>query len=271
MRRAQSAVTYAVQKLEDQFGLDVFDRSAYRPVLTEAGRALLPRARRIAGEVGAFRAQARGMAAGIEAEVSITVDSMFPMPLFLAAIKDFQLCWPSVSPRVLVDNLGSTAERLLDGTSIIGLLSPVVADTPDLVKRPAARIRIVPVVAPDHPLASWSGEIPPEIARDHVQLVLTDRSKLLAGRDFGVVSTQTWRLSDLGAKHAMLLAGLGWGGMPEHMVADDLATGRLVRIDPPLLRQGQDMTIFIAHRLDAAIGPATRWLADRLTQPDLVE
>jgi DNA-binding transcriptional LysR family regulator len=90
LRRAQSAVTYAVQKLEDQFGLDMFDRSAYRPTLTEAGQALLPRARRIAGEVGAFRAQARGMAAGIEAEVSITVDSMFPMPLFLDAIKQFQ-------------------------------------------------------------------------------------------------------------------------------------------------------------------------------------
>lgn len=265
LRRAQSAVTYAVHKLEDQFGLEVFDRSAYRPVLTEAGKALVPRARRIAGEVGAFRAQARGMAAGIEAEVSIIVDSMYPMPLFLAAIKDFQAAWPSVSPRVLVENLGATAERLLDGSSSIALLSPVVADTPDLMRRPAAKIRLVPVVAPDHPLAAWQGEIPPEIAREYVQLVLTDHSRLLAGRDFGVVSTQTWRLSDLGAKHAMLLAGLGWGGMPEHMVAEDLAAGRLVRIDAPELRRGVDMIIYLARRIDAAVGPATRWLADRLT------
>lgn len=265
LRRAQSAITYAVQKLEDQFGLEVFDRSTYRPTLTEAGRALLPRARRIAGEVGAFRAQARSMAAGVEAEVSITIDSMFPMRLFLSAIKDFQAAWPSVSPRVLVENMGAAAERVLDGTTTIGLLSPVVSDTPALVKKPAAEIRLVPVAAPDHPLAAWKGPIPLEVARDHVQLVVTDRSKILAGRDFGVVSTQTWRLSDVGAKHAMLLAGLGWGGMPEHLVADDLAAGRLVRIDPPSLRTGQSMIMYMAHRIDAAIGPATRWLADRLT------
>ena len=271
LRRAQSAITYAVQKLEDQFGLEVFDRSAYRPVLTEAGQALLPRARRIAGEVGAFRAQARGMAAGIEAEVSITVDSMFPMTLLLAAIKDFQEKWPSVAPRVLVENLGATAERLLEGSSTIGILSPIVADLPQLVREPAATIRILPVAAPGHPLADWDGPIPAEMARDHVQLVLTDRSRLLSGRDFGVVATRTWRLGDLGAKHAMLLAGLGWGGMPEHIVADDIAAGRLVRIDAPGLGRGSEITLYLAYRDDAPMGPATRWLAERLKAQHIVK
>ena len=54
MHRAQSAVTYAVQKLEDQAGVELFDRSGYRPVLSEAGRALLPRAVRILEELAAF-------------------------------------------------------------------------------------------------------------------------------------------------------------------------------------------------------------------------
>jgi len=54
LNRAQSAVTYGVQKLEAQIGMEVFDRAGYRPALTEAGRALLLRARRIAD----FRAHA---------------------------------------------------------------------------------------------------------------------------------------------------------------------------------------------------------------------
>ena len=37
LRRAQSAVTYGVQKLEAQIGLPLFDRATYRPTLTEAG------------------------------------------------------------------------------------------------------------------------------------------------------------------------------------------------------------------------------------------
>ena len=45
LQRAQSAVTYAIRKLEAEIGVPLFDRSAYRSVLTPAGRALLTRAR----------------------------------------------------------------------------------------------------------------------------------------------------------------------------------------------------------------------------------
>jgi DNA-binding transcriptional LysR family regulator len=62
LQRAQSAITYAIRKLEAEIGVQLFDRSAYRSVLTPAGRALLTRARRIAEEAGAFREQARGLA-----------------------------------------------------------------------------------------------------------------------------------------------------------------------------------------------------------------
>ena len=70
LNRAQSAVTYGIQKLEAQFGIPLFDRTAYRPALTEAGRALLPRARRIAEETNAFRDTARSLASGLEAELT---------------------------------------------------------------------------------------------------------------------------------------------------------------------------------------------------------
>src|SRR4051794_41744999 len=76
LNRAQSAVTYGIQKLEAQVGLPLFDRTAYRSALTGAGSALLLRARRIAEETNAFRDAARGL----EAELTIVMDSMFPMP-----------------------------------------------------------------------------------------------------------------------------------------------------------------------------------------------
>ena len=103
--RAQSAVTYAIQKLEDRLGTALFDRSGYRPVLTEAGRALLPRAQRIAEEMGAFRAQARGMAAGLESELALVADAMFPMPVLLAALRAFGARYPTVPVRVYVETL----------------------------------------------------------------------------------------------------------------------------------------------------------------------
>src|SRR5947209_20365093 len=79
LNRAQSAVTYGIQKLEAQFGIPLFDRTAYRPALTEAGRALLPRARRIAEETNAFRDVARSLASRLEAELKIALDFMLPI------------------------------------------------------------------------------------------------------------------------------------------------------------------------------------------------
>jgi DNA-binding transcriptional LysR family regulator len=117
------------------------------------------------------------------------------------------------------------------------------------------------VAAPAHPLARASEAAPPQ-ARDFVQLVLSEQP---AGesRDFGVVSLNTWRIGDLAAKHGLLLAGLGWGGMPEPMVRADIASGRLVRLKLPDWRGGE-YPLQAIHMTDTPPGPAGRWLIERL-------
>jgi DNA-binding transcriptional LysR family regulator len=82
------------------------------------------------------------------------------------------------------------------------------------------------------------------------------------GRSFGVYATHIWRLGDLDAKHRLLLAGLGWGSMPEHIVAQDIASGALARLalaDRDKLRY----PFSLIQRVDSRSGPATRWLVER--------
>lgn len=263
--RAQSAVTYAVQKLEDQIGTELFDRTAYRPTLTEGGRALLPRVRRILSEVSDFRVQARGIAGGLEPELSLVVDAMFPMTELMDGFRDFQAAFPSVQTRLLVESLGAAVQAVIDGRADIGLATWIAEGFPELRTAHVMDVELVPVAAPGHPLAEGDRPITPDMARDHVQLVLTDRSRLTEGQDHGVLAVRTWRLADLGAKHAMLLAGLGWGAMPRHLVADDLADGRLVELamaDPAGLPR---LAMLVVTRADKALGPAGRWMAERLT------
>jgi DNA-binding transcriptional LysR family regulator len=267
MHRAQSAITYAVQNLEAQVGTELFDRSGYRPVLSEAGRALLPRAQRILEELAAFGSQARGIAGGLEPEVGLVVEAMFSTPVLVRVLGEFQRQFPSVQLRVYVESLGATAQAVVDGTADLGIALEFATTVPDLDTTPMGEVELVPVAAPTHPLAKIRGRIQPEAIRDHVQLVLTDRSKLTAGRDYSVFAVKTWRLADLGARHAMLVAGLGWGSMPRHMVADDLAAGRLVRLD---IRRPDGLTrlprpgVVLARRKDKVLGPAGEWLAARL-------
>ena len=126
---------------------------------------------------------------------------------------------------------------------------------------------MIMVAASAHPLALATGVISKAELAKHVQLVLTDRSELTVGREFGVMSPLTWRLGDLFAKHAFLLKGLGWGGMPLHTVKRDLLEGRLVKLSIEDLPEDSLILPMSAVYLTAKPpGPAGRWLIERLKQ-----
>jgi len=260
--RATSVVSYQLANLETQLGLTLLDRRGAKKIaLTEAGQALVPNARAVAREVDSLLARARSLLGGVEAEVSLAVDVMMPMRVLTSILEDFRAAFPSVPLRLHVEAMGALVQLVLDGAASLGVCGPVPAKIEGLEEIPLCYITTLPVAAPRHPLAAISGRIKPAQARDHVQLVLTDRSHLTKGQDFGVVASQTWRLADIGAKHSLLLAGLGWGWMPETMVHNDLAAGRLVRLS---LDMFDGYRLRALYRTDRHPGPAGRWLLDRL-------
>lgn len=276
MNRAQSAVTYAIQQLEADLRIQLFDRTAYRPALSEAGAALLPGAKRLVREGGTLQAQADGIAAGLEPTLSLVVDSMVAMEPLTVVLRAFKERFPSVATRVCVESLGAAADRILDGTAHLGLVLALFAPLERLEREDAWSVDLVAVCAPTHPLALLQGLRAAPITRDeveeHLQLVLTDHSPRTRDADHGVLASDTWRLADLGAKHAMLRAGLGWGSMPSHIVAEDLANGRLTEIR----LQHWDGTgrmphlkIVVAYPLGGSLGPAGRWLFDTLSGHDM--
>ena len=267
--RAQSAVTYAVQKLEEQAGFDLFDRRAYRPILNEAGRALLPCIQSILEAVDGYHAVAEGLSSGMEAELSIVVEAMFPMSMLVTALQELQQRFPSVQTRLQVESLGATRAAVADGWADIGLIiPPTEGDLETLHLAPVTDIQLVVVAAPTHPLARLSGSISVDDMRDHLQLVFSDRVNPGRWPDRGVVGLRTWRLADLGAKHSMLLAGLGWGSMPLHIVEDDLSNHRLVRLQPRRWDGSASLPrlpVVVARRRDRVLGIAGRWLFERLS------
>ncbi len=260
--RATSAISYAIDQLEGQLGLALFDRGpARRPVLTEAGEVVLAEARALAGSIDGLRARVRGLRDGLEAELGLVVDVLLPTERLVAALTAFQAEFPTVTLRLHVEALGAVAQLLRDGTATLGVGGAAHLPLDGMVLAGVAGVDIIPVAAPGHPLANQP--VVPGAAATHVQLVLADRSPLTAGRDFGVLGSRTWRLADLGAKHSLLLAGVGWGGMPEPLVRADLAAGRLVRLALPEWAEVR-YPLALIHRADTPPGPAARWLMARL-------
>ena len=267
LRRAQSVVSHTLANLEQQVGFALFERTGRYPVLTEAGRALLEEARLAVSSMDAFKSKARTLAEGLEPELSVAVDVMFPIATLTAAVQAFHQAFPVTPLRLYVEALGAVLQPLLDGRCRVA----VIGSLPDVPESCASEyllsVPAVTVVAPTHPLAASRGKVLRSATRHHVQLVLTDRSSLTEGRSFGVLSSQIWRLADLGAKHAFLRAGLGWGHMPLHMVEQDLQSGALVRIEletQPNIGPGFSMQAI--HRKDEPPGPAGRWFIQQLKQ-----
>lgn len=263
LHRAQSVISQTIANLEGQMGVALFDRSGRYPALTEAGRLLLADAKAVTGTVAAMKARARGMAAGVEPELSVAIDVMFPMPVLTQAAAAFGARFPTTPLRLYVEALGGVAKAVLDQQCGLGVMGTLPVDTGALVTERLLGVKMVFVAAPSHPLGQMNGPLPDCALAQHVQLVLTDRTELSKGREFRVVSPRNWRLADLGAKHAFLLAGLGWGGMPYEVVARDLAEGALVEITPQD-RHDRTMPMLATFRADAPPGPAGRWFVDQL-------
>jgi DNA-binding transcriptional LysR family regulator len=262
--RATSVISYAIANLENQLGVCLFVRAGTaRPKLTDAGQAILSDSRSLAIAVDGLLAKARGLTGGLEAEVSLVVDVMWPAKKLVKALDEFRRRFPTVALRLQVETLGAVTHAVMEGTAAFGISGPLEVTSDLLVRGPAGSVKLVPVAASTHPLALMQGTISAAQARDHLQLVLTDRSPLTQGRDFGVLSVRSWRLADLGAKHALLLAGMGWGNMPKPMVNEDLKRGRLMelKIETPGVPVYPFHTVY---RNDTPPRPAASWLMERL-------
>lgn len=258
LRRAQSVVSQTLANLEAQLGIKLFDRSARYPRLTEEGRNLLPDARAVADNVDGFKARAHAMREGLEPELAVAVDVMYPMDGLTKAATHSRKTYPHTPLRVYVEALGGVIKPVLDRVCSIGIIGSLPLVTDELQSEPLADLAFVTVVSPSHPLAGRRGVVPASVLAKQVQLVLSDRTVLSKGRDFGVLSPLTWRLADLGAKLAFLRAGLGWGHMPLHMVKADLDHGALIKIRVEGIARDALMPMRVVFRKDAPPGPAGR-------------
>ncbi|MDB5928495.1 MAG: allS 1 [Polaromonas sp.] len=271
LRRAQSLISQNIRNLEAHIGVTLFDRASRLPVLTPEGKALLADARRLIDQMNAFKAKAKEISNGLEPELTLAVDVLFPMAAIATAAQAFAVRFPVTPLRVHVDALGGVAKRVLDGDCSLGVIGSLPDVPHPLVAERLAGMLMVRVASAAHPLALRQAAPTEAELAQHTQLILTDSTKLSEGRQFGVLSANVWTLGDLSTKRFFLLAGLGWGAMPMPMVEEDIAAGRLVLLDQPTESPGASggmggavVPMSVVYSAIAPPGPAGRWMVDKL-------
>lgn len=263
--RVQSSISQSIQVLEQQLRLTIFDRSAKTPQLTEAGRAILARARDVIANVNDLQARASAMASGVEPELTIATDSIFPSAPLAASLRALNQLHPGLPVALYTEVIGAAERRLREGAAQIGLYAFSLRPSPDFEGIPLTEIAMIPVAAASHPLAELGCTLERRDLEAHVQLILTDGLPGAGTGNNGVVSSKIWRFADLSRRLDFLLEGFGWGSMPLHMVEADIAAGRLVAL--PLADTGLTLTripIYAVHPRSQPPRTAGRWLIDDL-------
>jgi len=267
LKRAQSVVSQTLANLEGQLGVKLFDRSARFPVLTDQGRALLADALTVAGNMDILKARAKSLAGGLEPELSVAVDVMFPDATFTRVVAAFQKEFPATLLRFDVAS-SAVVEPVLNRHCSVGVVGSWSLAPPQLTRERLLTVRIPTVVSSQHPLATRRGTIPTAVLDEYVHLTHIDPADVSSHISVPRYA-RVWRLAHLGAKLAFLRAGLGFGALPLHWIEADLASGTLVQITTEDAPPGGRMIIMSAiYRTDSPPGPAGRWFIEQLKQED---
>jgi DNA-binding transcriptional LysR family regulator len=266
-KRAQSAVSYAVTTLERQLGVALFDRTdGAAPQPTEAGRVLMREMEAVVRRADEIKNQARDIGKGLEHELPVTIDSLFPLGNLTETLKEFDAEFPTVQIHIKVEAMGAVQSDVLETRSTVGIIGSLPHLPAGLIGDAITSVTRFPVAARDHPLAQGHPRkrLPQRLLLDHIQILQSDRSNMTLGRDFSVYTGRTWRVSDLATKRTLICNGIGWGYLPQHDIAEDIASGVLRRVWVENLRDQNAIAFLVVRRRDRVLGPASRWLLNRL-------
>src|SRR5262245_34182289 len=119
--RVQAAVSQAMDRLETQLGLQLFDRSGRTPRLTPHGEAVAAAAARVLLDVGALDALVTSLERGEERELHIAVDALFPSAALVEFALEFRAQHPTVELVLFSDVLSAVSAHVRDRHSAWGI------------------------------------------------------------------------------------------------------------------------------------------------------
>ena len=269
LHRVPSAITYSVQKLEEDLGVPLFDRSGHRAILTEAGRELLREGRHLLHAASELESRVKRVATGYEVELRIAVDDVIPKDRLYPLLREFYREACGTRLRLLTEVYGGAWDALTTARADLVIGAP--GDGPaggGYSTRSLGTVEWEFMVAPGHPLAQAPEPIPPEEILKYCSIAAADSSRNLPPRTSGLLSGQdVLTVPDMRDKIAFQCAGFGVGYLPVHMVRAEVAAGKLVV--KQVLEAKARGQVFIAWRT-ADNGKALRWFLERLKDTEFL-
>lgn len=250
LNKATSALSYVVQKLEEQLNITLFERQGRRSVLTPAGRLVLGEGRQILQATNLLADKARQVATGWETKINIAIDSVIDRDLFFKVLSEFLIAHPSIEIDIRESVLNGGWDALEHGEVdlAVGVTGPVPLQK-GFRAVPLQSVDMLPVIASTHPkahLAKDSSAFKAEL-KNLRRIVTHDTTKINVARTAGLIdSQQTLYVQNIAQKISAQLAGIGIGYLPRHTVEQYLQSGEFVEIN---LEDSNTAECFLAWKI----------------------
>ncbi|OSN06491.1 LysR family transcriptional regulator [Lonsdalea iberica] len=255
--RVPSALSYTMQKLEDELDVVLFDRSGHRTKFTNVGRMLLERGRVLLEAADKLTTDAEALARGWETHVTIVAEALVPTERLFPLLDKLALK-ANTQVSILTEVLAGAWERLEQDRADI-VISPDMhfRATSEVNTRKLYSVKSVYVASPDHPIHDEPEPLSEVTRVKYRGIAIADTA-----RDRPVLTVQLLdkqprlTVSTMDDKRRALLAGLGVATIPYKLVAQDIAEGRLRVVSPESTFESQ---VIMAWRRDN-MGEAKSWL-----------
>jgi len=268
LHRVPSAITYTIQKLEQDLEVKLFDRSGHRAKLTEAGEALLREGRQLLRSATDLECRVKRVATGWETELRIAVEDIIPTERLFPVLKDFYHEGSGTRIKVTAEILGGCWDALMTGRADLVIGAP--GDAPpegSLAVEPMGQFEFIFVVAPGHPLATAPEPLSSQDIIQYRAVSAADTSRNLPPRNSGLLDGQdALTVPTMRAKMAAHIAGLGAGYVPLAWASPHIAGRRLVR--KQVEGQRSLTNVYLAWHPRQA-GKALKWFLERLREKDV--
>lgn len=265
--RVPSALTYTIRRLEEDLGLELFDRSGHRATLTEAGAELLKEGRYLLDAAHTLEKRVQRIATGVETDISIAVSDLFDFQPVLQILQDFYQQGFGTRVKLLREVYGGSWDALQSGRAEISIGAP--GDAPPgsgFATHLLGQLEFVFAVAPHHPLAALAEPLSASDIVQHRVVAAADSSRNLPPRTSGILSGQDiLTVPDMQTKLQAQISGVAIGYLPRPLAQSAAARGQL------LVKQVSEpkpvAPTFIAWRQQrpAEMGKAMQWLLKQLS------
>lgn len=264
LHKVPSTISYTVTKLEEQMGIQFFERNGPRVTLTPVGEELLNEGRCLLAAANDLESRLHQMAQGEEIELYITLDELLPLAAFTKDIRAFNASSHRTRLHFQHEVLTGTWEALMQRRADLVIAAGEGPAGGGYKTHPVGSLSFAFCVAPGHSLTQEKQPLHKNQLMQHTAIVIGDSARHLPLRTTGLYYGQPQlTVSCLADKIALQKAGLGHGFIPRACIAEALRNKELVELT--VTEPKADETFYLAWRTGEN-GTALAWWQQRLAR-----